>query len=74
MKENLKIVAVEPIGIDEWKEQELKDFFAAYKCEFTLYKDRKEDAQTLKDRIADNDIAIISNIPLKKKYCKNART
>ena len=66
MKKNLKIVAVEPIGIDDEKERGLKRDFAKYDCSFTLYKDRKEDAETLKERIADNDIVIISNIPLKR--------
>ncbi|MBQ4420005.1 MAG: hydroxyacid dehydrogenase [Bacteroidales bacterium] len=66
MKENLRIVAVEPIGIDKSKEEEIKQVFAKYKCEFSMYYDRKEDEQTLIDRIADNDIAIVSNIPLSK--------
>lgn len=76
MKENLKIVAVEPIGIDEQKEEELRKEFATFGCTFTLYKDRKEDNQTLIDRIADNDIAIVSNIPLTKdvlSQCKNLK-
>ncbi len=66
MKENLKIVAVEPIGISKEKEEEIKQLFAKYKCEFRMYYDRKEDEQTLVERIADNDVAIISNIPLSK--------
>lgn len=66
MKENLKIVAVEPIGIGREKEQELKEKFAACNCSFSMYYDRKEDETTLAERIADNDIAIISNIPLKR--------
>ena len=76
MKENLKIVAVEPIGINEKKEQELKEEFAKYNCIFTLYNDRKEDNETLISRIADNDIVIFSNIPLKKEVlqeCPNIK-
>ncbi len=71
MKENLKIVAVEPIGISEEKYKTLKEEFAAYHCSFTLYADRKEDTQSLKERIADNDIVIISNIPLGKEVLDN---
>lgn len=71
MKENLRIVAVEPIGIDDKKEKELQEVFAQYNCTFTLYKDRKEDNQTLISRIADNDVVIISNIPLQKEVLSN---
>ncbi len=76
MKENLKIVAVEPIGIDNNKEKELQTTFAQFNCTFTLYKDRKEDNQSLISRIADNDIVIISNIPLSKEVlsqCPNVK-
>ena len=76
MKENLKITAVEPIGINDAKEQELKELFAKYSCTFTLYKDRKEDNETLISRIADSDVVIISNIPLKKEvlsHCPNIK-
>ena len=76
MKENLKITAVEPIGINYAKEQELKELFAKYSCTFTLYKDRKEDNETLISRIADSDVVIISNIPLKKEvlsHCPNIK-
>ncbi|MBO6117688.1 MAG: hydroxyacid dehydrogenase [Bacteroidales bacterium] len=76
MKENLKITAVEPIGINEAKEQELKELFAKFNCTFTLYKDRKEDPETLISRIADSDVVIISNIPLKKEVlqqCPNVK-
>ncbi|MBR1774123.1 MAG: hydroxyacid dehydrogenase [Bacteroidales bacterium] len=76
MKENLKIIAVEPIGINDAKEQELKELFAKYSCTFTLYKDRKEDNETLISRIADSDVVIISNIPLKKEvlsHCPNIK-
>jgi len=76
MKENLKIVAIEPIGIDNNKEKELQTTFAQFNCTFTLYKDRKEDNQSLISRIADNDIVIISNIPLSKEVlsqCPNVK-
>lgn len=76
MKENLKIVAVEPIGITKEKYEALKQEFASYHCTFTLYTDRKEDNASLKERIADNDIVIISNIPLKKEVleqCPNVK-
>lgn len=76
MKNNLKIVAVEPIGISKEKETELKHFFEKYECTFNVYYDRKEDKASLIERIADNDIAIISNIPLRKEVlekCPNLK-
>ncbi|MBQ9254821.1 MAG: hydroxyacid dehydrogenase [Bacteroidales bacterium] len=76
MKENLKIVAVEPIGISEAREKELKERFAKYNCSFSIFHDRKEDEETLVERIADNDIVIISNIPLKESVlskCANVK-
>lgn len=76
MKNNLKIVAVEPIGISKEKETELKHFFEKYECTFNVYYDRKEDSDSLIERIADNDIAIISNIPLRKEVlekCPNLK-
>lgn len=76
MKENLKIVAVEPIGISKEKEQDLKNKFAKYNCSFSMFYDRKEDEQSLVERIADNDIVIISNIPLKRSVlekCPNVK-
>ncbi|MBR1627247.1 MAG: hydroxyacid dehydrogenase [Bacteroidales bacterium] len=72
----MKIVAVEPIGITEARETELKETFAKYGCTFTVYKDRKEDSETLAQRIADNDVVIISNIPLNKEVlskCPNVK-
>ncbi len=65
MKENLKITAVEPIGISESKAKELTALFNEKHCEFNIFYDRKEDADSLINRIGDSDIAIISNIPLK---------
>ncbi len=65
MKENLKITAVEPIGISEGKAKELTELFNKKHCEFNIFYDRKEDDDSLINRIGDSDIAIISNIPLK---------
>lgn len=76
MKKNLKITAIEPIGINKEKESELKLFFEKYECTFNVFYDRKEDNASLIERIADNDVAIVSNIPLKKEVlekCPNLK-
>lgn len=76
MKQNLKIVAVEPIGIGEQKRKEIENKLAEYHCSFTMYNDRKEDERSLCSRIADNDVAIVSNIPLNAKVlskCPNLK-
>ncbi|MBR1769829.1 MAG: hydroxyacid dehydrogenase [Bacteroidales bacterium] len=76
MKTGLKIVAVEPIGISKEKSEEIKERFAKYDCTFSIFYDRKEDEQSLKERIGDSDVAIISNIPLSKtvmEECKNLK-
>lgn len=76
INDKFKIVAVEPIGINEAKYGELQRIFAQYNCTFTLHNDRKEDEQTLKKRIADNDIVVVSNIPIKREVlcqCPNVK-
>ncbi len=76
MKTKFNIVAVEPIGIDREKAEEIKLLFEKYECSFSVYNDRKEDSQSLTERIADNDVAIVSNIPLKKEVlekCHNLK-
>ena len=61
----MKIVSVEPIGISTEKAREIAADMAALGHEFVCYPDRKEDAETLKQRMKDAEIVIISNIPLK---------
>lgn len=61
----MKIVSVEPIGISKEKAQEIAAEMAALGHEFVCYPDRKEDAETLRERMKDAEIVIISNIPLK---------
>lgn len=60
----MKIVAVEPIGISAERAKEIQHQLAQKGHEFVWYADRKEDAETLVERMQDADIVIVSNIPL----------
>lgn len=60
----MKIVAVEPIGISRQRAEELVERYAAKGCDFVVYPDRKEDEQTLVERMKDADVVIVSNIRL----------
>ena len=61
----MKIVAVEPLGISAQKAEEISVEFAGQGHEFVFYADRKEDEESLKVRMKDAEIALISNIPLR---------
>jgi len=60
----MKITCVEPLGISQEHFEELKKEFAAKGHTFDYYMDRKEDPETLADRMREADIAVISNIKL----------
>ena len=62
----MKIVAVEPIGISRQRVEELVERYAAKGCDFVVYPDRKEDEQTLVERMKDADVVIVSNIRLSR--------
>lgn len=62
----MKIVAVEPIGISRQRAEELAERYAAKGCDFVVYPDRKEDEQTLVERMKDADVVIVSNIRLSR--------
>lgn len=62
----MKIVAVEPIGISRQRAEELVERYAAKGCDFVVYPDRKEDEQTLVERMKDADVVIVSNIRLSR--------
>ena len=60
----MKIVAVEPIGISEQRAADIAADFALRGDEFVCYRDRKEDAATLIERMKDAEIVIVSNIKI----------
>ena len=62
----MKIVAVESIGISRQRAEELVERYAAKGCDFVVYPDRKEDEQTLVERMKDADVVIVSNIRLSR--------
>lgn len=61
----MKIVAVEPIGISEQRAAEIAADLAKKGHDFVCYRDRKEDACTLIDRMKDAEVVIVSNIPVR---------
>ncbi|MBQ2303986.1 MAG: hydroxyacid dehydrogenase, partial [Bacteroidales bacterium] len=58
--------AVEPIGISRQRAEELVERYTAKGCDFVVYPDRKEDEQTLVERMKDADVVIVSNIRLSR--------
>lgn len=60
----MKITAIEPIGISEAKAQEIACQLVKHNLDFQCYRDRKEDAATLVERMKDADIVIVSNIKI----------
>ena len=60
----MKIVAVEPIGISAERAEQIKQDLSAKGHEFIWYPDRKEDENTLAERMKEAEVVMISNIPL----------
>ncbi len=60
----MKIVAVEPIGISAERAEQIKQDLSAKGHEFVWYPDRKEDENTLAERMKEAEVVMISNIPL----------
>lgn len=60
----MKIVAVEPIGMNSSQMAYYEKIFSRMGHQFICFPDRKEDAETLKQRMRHADIAILSNIRL----------
>lgn len=60
----MKITAIEPIGISEAKAQEIAEQLAKHNLEFQCYRDRKEDAAILVERMKDAEVVIVSNIKI----------
>lgn len=59
-----KIVCVEPIGISRERAAAIAEALSKRDYEFVWHPDRREDAETLVERMKDADIVIISNIKL----------
>ena len=60
----MNISCVEPLGISEKDFLKLQSDFASKGHTFTFFMDRREDEESLVDRMKTSDIAIISNIKL----------
>ncbi len=72
----MKIIAVEPLGVHQQTLEKAKQQLAQLACEYIQYPDRKEDPVTLIERLKDAEIAILSNIPLRKEvleHCPNLK-
>lgn len=62
----MKITAVEPIGMSPEQVRDTANRFARQGHEFIYHLNRREDAQTLIERMHGADIVIVSNIPLRE--------
>ena len=60
----MNIVCVEPLGISQERFEELKAHYASMGHSFTYYMDRREDEETLADRMREADVVVVSNIKL----------
>ena len=60
----MNIICVESLGISQARFEELKKHYASTGHTFTYYMDRREDEDTLIERMHGADIAVISNIKL----------
>lgn len=60
----MNIVCVESLGIPQSRFEELKSHYTSMGHEFTYYMDRREDEDTLADRMRNADVVVISNIKL----------
>ncbi|MFA6824160.1 MAG: NAD(P)-dependent oxidoreductase [Bacteroidales bacterium] len=69
----MKIVSVEPIGISIEKSEQIRKEFLELGHDFYCYMDRKEDEETVKERMHDADVVVISNIKLSSEVLKSSR-
>jgi phosphoglycerate dehydrogenase-like enzyme len=72
----VNIVLVEPLSVPDVVIENAKKEFEKYGHKFTAYSDRKEDPETLIERIADADVVILTNIPFPASIiegCKNLK-
>lgn len=60
----MNIVCVESLGLPQARFEDLKRHYAQMGHEFTYYMTRREDEETLADRMREADVAVISNIKL----------
>ncbi len=60
----MNIVCVESLGISQARFEDLKRHYASMGHAFTYYMDRREDEDTLVERMHEADAAVISNIKL----------
>lgn len=68
----MKIVSVEPIGISIEKSEQIRKEFLELGHDFYCYMDRREDEETLKERMHDADVVVISNIKLSSEVLKSS--
>jgi len=72
----MKIVFVEPLGLNEDLLLETKKYFDNLGLNLVYYKDRKENGEEIINRVGDADIMTVSNIPITEeiiKSCKNLK-
>lgn len=72
----MKIVAVEPIGMNSSQMSYYEKIFSRMGHQFICFPDKKEDPETLKQRMRHADVAILSNVRLTNdvlSYCSRLK-
>lgn len=64
----MKLVIIEPLGVEKEKLLALAEEKLEGKVEIVYYDTRVTDTETLIERAKDADILAFSNLPLKKRY------
>lgn len=72
----LRIILLEPLGIDEERVRTLADELESQRHKLTIYNNRPKDENELLDRAKDADVVIIANMPFPNniiRECKNLK-
>lgn len=72
----MKLVVVEPLGIEKEKVMQLAENAAKENCEIVYYDTRTENTAELIERAKDADIVVLANLPFRKdviEQCKNLK-
>ena len=72
----MKLVVVEPLGIEKEKVIQLAESASKEKNEIIYYDTRTEDTNELIERAKDADIVVLANLPFRKdviEHCKNLK-
>ena len=69
----MKIVCIEPIGIAEEEKAFYKEKFVQINCDIKYFKEKSEEVEVLKERIAEAEIVLLSNQKLPLEVYQSAK-